>query len=179
MSERKIGVILSYVYTISQVLVNFIYIKLLLSIIGQSEYGLYQIVASLIAYLKIMQSGLSVGVSRFYCVYRANDDKKNMENTLAIAQRIFYILSVIVFFLGIVLIFVVKEFYKSSFTPMELYESQIMMGILIVNMIVDINNIVYVVSITAEEKFTFLKVMDLLSVLVQPIVVLLVLYRIP
>ena len=51
MSERKIGVILSYVYTISQVLVNFIYIKLLLSIIGQSEYGLYQIVASLIAYL--------------------------------------------------------------------------------------------------------------------------------
>lgn len=179
MSGRKIGVILSYVYTISQVLVNFIYIKLLLSIIGQSEYGLYQIVASLIAYLKIMQSGLSVGVSRFYCVYRASNDKKNMENTLAIAQRIFYILSVIVFFLGIVLIFVVKEFYKSSFTPMELYESQIMMGILIVNMIVDINNIVYVVSITAEEKFTFLKVMDLLSVLVQPVVVLLVLYRIP
>lgn len=179
MSERKTGAVLSYIYTISQVLVNFIYIKLLLNIIGQGEYGLYQIVASLIAYLKIMQNGLSVGVSRYYCVYKANDDTKNMQNTLAIAKRIFFILSFIVFFLGIGLIFVVKIVYRSSFTTMELYESQLMVFILIINMVVDINNIVYVVSITAEEKFTFLKVVDLLSIIVQPVIVLCVLIKFP
>ena len=61
-NQRKIGIILSYVYTATHVVVNLIYVPLLLGTIRQSEYGLYQLVGSLIAYISIMESLLSAGV---------------------------------------------------------------------------------------------------------------------
>ena len=53
-NQRKIGIILSYIYTATHVVVNLLYVPLLLRTIGQSEYGLYQLVGSLIAYISIM-----------------------------------------------------------------------------------------------------------------------------
>lgn len=152
---------------------------LLLSIIGQSEYGLYQIVASLIAYLKILQNGLSVGVSRYYCVYKAANDTFSMQNILGIARRVYHALSIIIAIVGIALIGIVRVVYASSFTSAELFECQIMLVLLIISMIVEVNNTIYVSAITAEEKFVFLKGIDILSIVSQPIVVIAILTKFP
>ena len=53
MNKRRAGAIVSYLYSITQVIVNLIYVPLLLGGIGQSEYGLYQTIGSIIAYLSI------------------------------------------------------------------------------------------------------------------------------
>ena len=45
-TERRTGVVLSYIQVILNVLVNIIYVPVLLHYLGQSEYGLYQIVGS-------------------------------------------------------------------------------------------------------------------------------------
>ena len=37
--RRRIGIVLSYAYTISQVIVNLLYVPILLRGIGASEYG--------------------------------------------------------------------------------------------------------------------------------------------
>ena len=42
-TERRTGVVLSYIQVILNVLVNIIYVPVLLHYLGQSEYGLYQI----------------------------------------------------------------------------------------------------------------------------------------
>ena len=39
--QRRRGVVVSYVYTAAQAIVQLIYVPLLLSCIGQDEYGLY------------------------------------------------------------------------------------------------------------------------------------------
>ena len=44
--KRKAGVFLSYAYTVVQVAVNLVYVPLLLSTVGASEYGLYQLIGS-------------------------------------------------------------------------------------------------------------------------------------
>ena len=178
-NQRKIGIILSYIYTATHVVVNLLYVPLLLRTIGQSEYGLYQLVGSLIAYISIMESLLSAGVVRYYCKYKNENNQEKMENVLAISQRIYSFFALIVCVCGVVLIFVFKSVYSSSLTPFEMQESIIMLIFLIANIIINIMNYVYVAVITANEKFIFLKVISILSTIVQPAIVFLLIKKYP
>ena len=51
MNERKKGAILSYIQVFLSVVVSMIYVPVLLHFLGQSEYGLYQIVGSFFSYV--------------------------------------------------------------------------------------------------------------------------------
>lgn len=62
--RRRTGIVLSYVYTVAQVVVNLLYVPILLRGIGDSEYGLYQIIGSVMAYILLMNSTFSGGVTR-------------------------------------------------------------------------------------------------------------------
>ena len=75
-SARQRGVIFSYIYRALQMIVQLIYVPLLLSTLGQSEYGLYQLVGSVMSYLVSINGVLASGVGRFYCMYKAEDDSK-------------------------------------------------------------------------------------------------------
>ena len=179
MQERRIGVILSYVYNIIHIAVNIIYVPLLLKYIGQSEYGLYQVVGSVISYFSVMESSLSAGVLKFYCEYKAKNDDEGMENTLAISKYVYNIASLIVAAVGIFGLGFVYFFYKSSFTRSELIESELMLSLLIVNLIVSLKNYIYVAVISGNEKYAFSKTLSIISQLIQPLAVVLIIRRIP
>ena len=87
MNQRKLGILLSYINIILHAVIGFLYVPILLHYIGKSEYGLYQLIGSLIAYFSIMDFGLTAAVIRFYTKYKALDDKQGMENILAISLR--------------------------------------------------------------------------------------------
>ena len=79
MNERKIGILISYFNIILHAVIGFIYVPLLLHYIGKSEYGLYQLIGSFIAYFSIMDFGLTAAVVRFYARYKAVNDKKSQQ----------------------------------------------------------------------------------------------------
>ena len=179
MNQVKSGVVLSLVYTVLHIFVLLLYVPLLLRGIGQSEYGLYQLVGSVVAYVSIMESLLSSGVLRFYCKYKALNDETMMENTLAIAKCIYSVFAVVVAIIGVGLIFVFPMFYQSSLAVLEIKESQFIIALLILNIIVNLTNYVYSAAIIANEKFIFLKILDICSILAQPIVILIFVKRFP
>ena len=84
MNQRKIGIFLSYLNILLLAVLGFIYVPILLHYIGKNEYGLYQLIGSLIAYFSIMDFGLTAAVTRFYTKYKALKDQVGMENILAI-----------------------------------------------------------------------------------------------
>ena len=53
-SQRKTGALLSYVSIFVNTIIQLLYTPLLIKMLGQSEYGLYSLVASIIGYLTIM-----------------------------------------------------------------------------------------------------------------------------
>lgn len=83
MNQRKLGIFLSYLNIALQAVIGFLYVPILLHYIGKSEYGLYQLMGSLIAYFSIMDFGLSAAVIRFYAKYKVLKDSIGMENILA------------------------------------------------------------------------------------------------
>lgn len=169
MNKRRAGVIASYVYSIVQVAVNLIYVPILLGGIGQSEYGLYQMIGSLVAYLSVINTTFSAGATRFYCKFYALNDEDGMANTLGILRRIYRIAYFVVVVATVVLMFVLQAVYASSFSAWEIQESCIMLAILGANLILTMSNTISIACITAHEEFAFLKGTQLITLIIQPI----------
>lgn len=169
--RRKTGAIATYCYLVTQVLVNLLYVPLLLSTIGKAEYGLYQIIGSLIAYLGIINTTLSAGATRFYSKYLVLNDEDNMANVLGELRRVYRRVAVIVIVVTIALMPVVRVAYGSSFTLRELNEACWMLAILAANVLVTMENTISVAAITSHEHFVFLKGTMTAALAVQLIIV--------
>lgn len=177
--RRRAGAVVSYVYMMAQIIVQLVYVPLLLSGIGQEEYGLYQLVGSIMSYIISVNSVLAAGVSRYYCMYRSKGDEKMATNTLALAKRLYWIISVIVLVIVSCLIPVVQVVYQGSFTPTQLNECSAMLIVLGLNAVVTMNNTINIAAITAEERFVFLKGSQLVTLVAQPVVVITLISFIP
>ena len=70
-SQLKIGALLSYVVLALQNLVGLLYTPFMLRMMGKSEYGLYSIAASIVAYLTILDLGFGNAIVRYTAKYRA------------------------------------------------------------------------------------------------------------
>jgi len=100
MNERYKGTIFSYIYMLEHILINLLVVPLLLLRIGKTEYGIYQLVASFLAYVTVFESSVTAGVMRFYCEALARGDKGYAENVLSNARIIYRILAAIVVIVG-------------------------------------------------------------------------------
>lgn len=179
LNERNKGVILSYIQVLLIVIVNLIYVPVLLHFLGKSEYGLYQITGSFFAYVTVFESSISSGVLRSYCKALHLHDS-NMENeTLSAARKIYRILSLFIAIVGAILCFAFYLFYKSSFSGGELKEGTIILAALFVNFIIIILGSVYLTIITGNEKFIFLKTLNIIVQILQPFLVILLVIKFP
>lgn len=115
-TQRKTGIALSYIHTALSAIISIIYIPILLHSIGQSEYGLYQLLGSVIAYFSTMYSSLNSSVMKYYTQYLITGDNDKMENTLALSRRIFLIVSIFLVFISIPVGFLYTIAYQKNLT---------------------------------------------------------------
>lgn len=71
MNQIKAGAILNYVIIGLNTLVGLLYTPFMLRCLGQNEYGLYSLVASVIAYLTILDFGFGNAIIRYTAKFRA------------------------------------------------------------------------------------------------------------
>lgn len=147
----KSGAIVSYAYTFVNSIVSIIYVPLLLSSIGREEYGLYQLIGSIMAYIVSINGILASGVGRYYCMYKAEDDQTKMENTTAIAKRMYWALSVVTVAVILIVSMAFRTIYSTSFSQALVDEGSAMLLVLGVNCIVVMNNAITIAAITANE----------------------------
>ena len=65
-NQLKIGVLLSYITIFAQNIIAIFYTPIMLRLLGQSEYGLYQLVYSVVSYLGLLSFGFSSAYVRFF-----------------------------------------------------------------------------------------------------------------
>lgn len=179
MNGRKEGILLSYFNIALQVVIGFLYVPILLHYIGQSEYGLYQLMGSLIAYFSIMDFGLSAAVIRFYAKYRALKDSIGMENILAISVRGYGAVTVVALAIGFICYGFLDVIFAGSMTVSEVDEAKQIFLLLLLNIVITLSTMVFRSVINAHERFFFLKGMETIQLVLQPILVVLVLQRHP
>ena len=179
MNQRKIGILLSYLNIVLHAVIGLAYVPILLHYIGKSEYGLYQLIGSLIAYFSIMDFGLTAAVVRYYTKYKALGDQVKMENILAMAMRAYAVITVVLLVIGCIGYTMLPEAFGQSMTAAELESAEKLFILLLVNVAITISTMIFRSIINAHEKFLFLKGLELLQLVMQPVLVVLVLQEIP
>ena len=74
--QRRLGVVLGYINFLVKMGTQLIYVPIMLSILGQNEYGVYQLVASVISYLSLLNFGFGGSYLRFYAQCNGDSDKE-------------------------------------------------------------------------------------------------------
>lgn len=171
-NQRRIGVVLSYAGEIIKILVNLVYTPIMLRLLGQSEYGLYQLVYSVVSYLSLLSLGFGSSYLRFYSRCKAQKDEDGVAKLNGMFMIIFCSISVICILCGIVMIKNIRYIFGTGLTNNEYETAKFLMGLLIINLAMTFPNSVFNCSITAHEKFLFQKLLILLQNIFSPFLTL-------
>jgi len=171
-NQLKAGATLSYISMGIGYLVSIIYTPIMLRLLGQSEYGLYNLVASIVAYLGVLNFGFGSAYMRYYSRYKVKEDTDNIAILNGMFLTIFSFIGLIAVIAGTILAFNTEHILGSELTSIELSQAKILMIILVINLAISFPNIVFTSHITANERFIFQKLVQIIKTVINPFVVL-------
>lgn len=169
-NELKLGVILSYFSRIITVVVGLIYTPIMIRLLGQAEFGIYNIAASIIAYLGVLNFGFGSAYIRFYSRYKLKKDSDKIASLNGMFLVIFGVLGLIAIISGVVLALNVDVIFGPSLTSDELRTAQTLLLILIVNLGISFPALVFNTYIQANEKFIVLNSLQIVRQVTTPLV---------
>lgn len=171
-NQLKAGAALSYISMGLGYIVSIIYTPIMLRLLGQSEYGLYNLVASVVAYLGVLNFGFGSAYMRYYSRYKVKDNKEKIAILNGMFLIIFSIIGLIAVIAGTILALNTELIFGSELTNVELSRAKTLTMILVINLAISFPNIVFTSYITANEKFVFQKIVQMIKTVINPFVVL-------
>lgn len=171
-SQRKAGVVLSYAGQMAKILISIIYTPVMLRLLGQSEYGLYQLVYSVMSYLSLLSLGFGSSYMRFYSRYKAQEDEDGEARLNGMFMLIFTLLSIVCVLCGCVMVNNIRAIFGNGLTDSEYATAKVLMTLLVVNLALTFPNSVFSCVITAHERFFFQKFLILLQNICNPLLAL-------
>jgi O-antigen/teichoic acid export membrane protein len=154
-NQLKAGALLSYGILALTNLVALIYTPYMLRMMGQSEYGLYAIVASVMAYLTMLDFGLGNTIVRYTAKYRAEGKHNDLYSMFGMFMVLYTVIGLIVMLAGIFLYFNIDHIYGKTLTADELRKVQIMILLMTFNLTFTFPFSIFNSIITAYENFIF------------------------
>lgn len=172
MNQRKIGVILTYINIIVKNLVFFIYTPLLLKYLGQVEYGLYQMVNSVIMSLSLLSMGFSGAYVRFYMRAKSKNNLKEINKLNGLYIILFSIMSILSIIIGCILILNINKIFSKSLTYDELNITRQLMIIMIFNIAITFPSSVFDSYIMVNEQFKFQQTRQFYQTIIAPMIII-------
>ena len=172
MNQIKAGVVLNYVIIGLNALVGLLYTPYMLRMMGQSEYGLYSLVTSVIAYLTIMDFGFGNAVIRYTARFRAQGKTQEQSEMFGMFMVLYTVIGFLALIAGLVLYLNVDAMFGNTMTANELDKARIMMLILTFNLAVTFPFSIYNSIITAYEDFVFQKLLNVIRIILNTVVMI-------
>jgi O-antigen/teichoic acid export membrane protein len=175
-NEYKIGAILSYLSIFIGNTVGIIYTPIMLRMLGQEEYGLYSLVGSTIATMSIVDLGFGNACIRYISKYRALGDRDKEYRVNGMFTVINIGICLLTCLIGLILYYFSNSLFNNSLTLNQLNKFKLMLLILIFNLAISFPFSVFGSIIVSYEKFIFPKIIGIVRTIINPIVILGILY---
>ncbi len=158
-NQVRAGALVSYITIFFNIISGFLYTPWLINRLGQSDYGLYQLIISVMTYF-VLDLGMGAAITRFISRYRVNNEDEKIYNLLGVTTKLYLAIDGIIFVAMVVFYFLIDKIY-TRFTPDEIIRFEnvfIIAGVvaLVSFPLLPINGI-----FTAYEKLYAQKVFDL------------------
>lgn len=176
MNQVKAGAVLNYVIIALNTLLGLCYTPYMLHKLGQNEYGLYSLVASIIAYLTLLDFGFGATVIRYTARYRAQNDHESQYSLFGLFFVMYSIIGLIAFACGLLLLFNVDALFDRTMTADDIHQTRVMILLLLVNLAITFPMSIFGAIISAYERFVFQKIMIICRTVFSTLTIVLLLY---
>lgn len=168
-NQLKAGSVLSYMKIALTVMVNLLYTPAIIRYLGQSEYGLYMTVTSVISMFHILSLGFNNGYIRYYAKYKSNNEIEKINRLNGLFLIIFILIGIVSAVGGTFLTFNLNIIFSSGLTVKEYVIARWLMLLLTINISISFPMSVFSTIISANERFVFLKSLSIFKTLGGPI----------
>ena len=171
-NQKKAGVLLTYLAQGIHIVSGLLYTPIMLRLLGQSEYGLYQLVASVVSYLSVLSLGFNSSYMRFYTRIKKNGDEKSVARFNGMFMTIFLVISVICLLCGAVMLGNIRWVFGTGLTESEYAKAKILLALMVFNLALTFPTSVYDSFMASQEKFLLQRLLRVLQYLFNPFITL-------
>ena len=171
-NQLKVGVILSYISTGLNMLIQLVYTPLMIRLLGQSEYGLYTLVGSVVSYLSLFSLGFTGAYLRFYSRKKAENNAHGVAQLNGMFLVVFLLMATAALACGMTLTEFPKQIFGTKLSGDEIHTAQTLMRILVVNIALTFPSGLLDSIISAQEEFLFQRLVAIGGVIFNPLICL-------
>lgn len=171
----KAGIITSYLSLILNILTSFLLTPYILRSLGPSQYGLYTLISSIIAYLIILDFGFGDAIIRYTAKYKTQDNKLGLSRLLSTTFIIYVVIAILAFILGIIIFLNLENIFGNSFTPEELILANKMVMVCIFNVIISFPINGFSAIIKGHEKFDLINIINIFRIILRSVLIIILL----
>lgn len=158
---------MSYVMMIFEVLSTLLLTPFIIRTLGQAEYGVYKLSASIAAYLFLLDLGVGNAITRYVAKFRVNGEKEQAQKFLGVATIFYLIIAVIAVLIGIVLVVIFPHAFAKGLTADEILLGQKLLLITMINAAVTLGTAAYNNVIIAYEQFAVSKGASIVQIIIR------------
>ena len=175
-NQLKAGAVLNYFIILLNTVVTLLYTPYMLRTMGQSEYGLYALVASVISYLTILDLGMGNAIIRYTAKFRAEGKQDEQYEMFGMFFILYLVIGLVAIVIGMGLYLNVDTMFGKTMTSIELSKARVMMLILIFNLAISFPMSIFGSIMTAYERFVFPKVINIIRIILNTIIMIVLLH---
>lgn len=169
------GIFLSFFSQVITIVVGIGYTPIMIRVLGQNEYGLYQLVLSVVNYLNLMNLGFNGAYIRYYVLAKRNNNEKEVANVNGMFMKVFLVIATLCFLAGIILLFNIN-ILGNHLTTSDYIIAKKLLIIMVINLALSFPNSLYVAFMSANERFVYQKIVGIVLNIAIPILNLPLLY---
>lgn len=175
-NELKIGVVLSYVNMAINFIIPLFYTPIMLRLMGQEEYGLFNLTQSVIGYLGLLTFGMSTSIARYLMKYHTEGNRAMFQQTAGLFQMIYTGIAVVAMAIGCLITLFTGSLFAQGLKAHEIPRMNVLIIIMSVGTAISFIGSVYTTIIFCYERHVFPRVTGIVMTILTPGINLLVLY---
>lgn len=167
-SQRRAGIVLGYANIIVKNLVNLVYTPMLLSFVGQADYGVYQSCNSFVFSLTLLSFGFTQAYVRFYTRECSMGTEGGVHRLNGVYLVLYLVVSISALALGLAFAANAGAIFSGGFTAEQIVMAETVIAVLAGSIAVTLFNSVFDAFILAHEEFRFQQTRQLATTLATP-----------
>lgn len=175
MGKLKSGAIISYIYLFIESISSIILTPFLVNYLGDSEYGIYGLAATVSSYILLLDLGVGNALVRYFAKYRVNNEPENERKLMGVSIIFYAVVSAIAMIALAGTIILSPHVFAKGLTIHEISRVKLMFWIVGINAVVTLLESPFKRIIMAYEKFVLSKLISLVKVCLRFALVILVL----
>ncbi|GGZ56809.1 oligosaccharide flippase family protein [Mesonia mobilis] len=171
MSQIKNGALLSYLNILITTIIGLFITPYIISKLGDSEYGLYSLIGSLIAYFTLVDFGLGDTVIRFVAKFRVKKQIDEQAEFLGTVLKLYSLITLVIIILGVILYFNLEVLFGKALSSAEINKGKLMFILFLFNLGISLPGNIFLGIANAYEQFIYTRGVLIIKYLIRSLAI--------